>query len=170
MFKIMNIKERIKRLGTYFNSMNIAAENNIIYVLVNFPQGWGCSEVTEHNFNVKTVRDENPGFFYFFADMEIGFDKVFDAIEYNIKFNEDAQAKVTLLRKKIEELKDIFEQEDIQTLQTIEFKFKKKATKSVKSKKAEEPTIIQEIEMKEESEINNSDGLSLEDKMIDNHE
>lgn len=145
----MNIKERIKKLGTYFNSMNIAAENNIIYVLVNFPHGWGCSEVTEHNFNVKVVRDENPGFFYFFADMEIGFDKLFDAIDYNIKFNEDAQAKVNLLRNKIEELKDIFEQEDIQTLETLEFKFKKKTTKTNKVKKTETTTIVQEQEQQE---------------------
>lgn len=166
----MNIKERIKRLGTYFNSMNIAAENNIIYVLVNFPQGWGCSEVTEHNFNVKTVRDENPGFFYFFADMEIGFDKLFDAIEYNIKFNEDAQAKVALLRNKIEELKNVFEQEDIQTLETLEFKFKKKTTKSPKSKKTEQQTNIQE---QEEFESNNVDDLfeiPIESKSIDNYE
>lgn len=140
----MNIKERIKNLGTYFNSMNIAAENNIIYVLVNFPKGWGCSEVTEHNFGVKAVRDQNPGFFYFFADMEIGFDKVFDAIEYNIRFNEEAQAKVSLLRTKIDELKDIFEQEDIQTLETLEFKFKKKSLKTPKTKKQEITTIKQE--------------------------
>lgn len=166
----MNIKERIKRLGTYFNSMNIAAENNIIYVLVSFPQGWGCSEVTEHNFNVKTVRDENPGYFYFFADMEIGFDKVFDAIEYNIKFNEDAQAKVALLRNKIEELKNIFEQEDIQTLETLEFKFKKKTTKSPKSKKTEQQTNIQEQEEFESNNVDNMFEMPIESKSIDNYE
>ena len=88
------MKERIERLGKYFHSMKVAAENNIIYIRVQFPKGWGCSEVTEHNFNVKAVKDEIPGFFYFFANMEIGFDKLFDAIEYNIKFNEEAQEKV----------------------------------------------------------------------------
>lgn len=122
----MNLKERIEKLGTYFKSMNVASDDNIIYVLVEFPKGWGCSEVTEHNFNVKAVRDEMPGFFYFFADMEIGFNKIFDAIEYNISFNEEAQAKVYLLREKIEELKCIFESEDIEVLKTLEFKYKKK--------------------------------------------
>lgn len=128
----MNIKERIEKLGKYFNSMNLSSENGIIYVRVQFPKAWGCSEVTEHNFNVKSVQDEIPGYFYFFADMEVGFDKVFDAIEYNIQFNEEAQAKVSLLKEKIEELKYIFENEDIDVLKTLEFKYKKKKPKTNK--------------------------------------
>lgn len=128
----MNIKKRIEKIGNYFNSMNLSSENGIIYIRVHFPKGWGCSEVTEHNFNVKSVQDEIPGYFYFFADMEIGFDKVFDAIEYNIQFNEEAQAKVRLLREKIEELKDIFENEDINILKTLEFKYKKRKLKKIK--------------------------------------
>jgi hypothetical protein len=136
----MNIKERIERLGMYFHSMNVAAENNIIYVRVQFPKGWGCSELTEYNFNVKAVTDEVPGYFYFFGNMEIGFDKIFDAIEFNIQFNEEAQAKVTLLREKIEELKQIFENEDINVLKTLEFKYKKKKVKKVKDKNREEQT------------------------------
>lgn len=151
----MNIKERIERLGVYFNSMNVAAENNIIYVRVQFPKGWGCSELTEHNFNVTAVTDDIPGYFYFFANMDIGFDKIFDAIEYNIQFNEEAQAKVSLLREKIEELKTIFENEDINVLRTLEFKYKKKKPRTVVQKKtsnkdtvlSEEPiTISEEIE------------------------
>jgi hypothetical protein len=126
----MNIKERIEKLGQYFNSMNLSSDNGIIYVRVQFPKGWGCSEVTEHNFNVKSVKDDIPGYFYFFADMEIGFDKVFDAIEYNIQFNEEAQAKVGLLKEKIEELKYIFEKEDIDVLKTLEFKYKTKKHKT----------------------------------------
>ena len=131
----MNIKERIERLGMYFNSMNVSAENNIIYVRVQFPKGWGCSELTEYNFNVKSVTDKIPGYFYFFTNMEIGFDKIFDAIEFNIRFNEEAQAKVSLLREKIEELKDIFENEDINVLKTLEFKYKKKKPRSIKAQK-----------------------------------
>ena len=133
----MNITERIETIREYFHSMNVAAENGIIYVLVQFPKGWGCSEVTEHNFNVKVARDENPEFYYFFANLAMGFDKVFDAIEYNIQFNLEAQAKVNLLRSKIDELRDIFEKEDIDTLKTLEFKYKQKKTRTPKTKKQE---------------------------------
>ena len=151
---IMNIKERINKLGMYFSSMNVAAENNIIYVRVQFPKGWGCSELTEHNFNVKTVKDEIPGYFYFFAELEIGFEKVFDAIDFNIRFNEEAQIKVNLLREKIEELKNIFETEEIDTLKTLEFKYKKKKEKIVKQKtciKTDSNTIIPKNENDENS-------------------
>lgn len=143
----MNIKERIERLGTYFHSMNVAAENNIIYVRVQFPKGWGCSELTTYNFNVTAVTDEIPGYFYFFANMDIGFDKIFDAIEFNINFNEEAQTKVTLLREKIEELKNIFETEDINVLKTLEFKLKKKVSKKNKVKKEENSGKIIEAEV-----------------------
>lgn len=157
----MNIKERIERLGTYFHSMNVAAENNIIYVRVQFPKGWGCSELTEYNFNVTAVTDEIPGYFYFFANMEVGFDKIFDAIEFNIQFNEEAQAKVSLLREKIEELKMIFETEDITVLKTLEFKYKKKVKKNTKTKQKEnltqEDNIIQgEMYLVTQDEINGS--------------
>lgn len=158
----MNIKERIERLGMYFHSMNVAAENNIIYVRVQFPKGWGCSELTEYNFNVKSVTDEIPGYFYFFANMEIGFDKIFDAIEFNIQFNEEAQAKVSLLREKIEELKDIFENEDINVLRTLEFKYKKKKPKSIKSQKTvteESKEIVEPVSETQILEENNSDKI-----------
>ena len=150
----MNIKERIKKLGAYFNNLNISSENNIIYVHVKFPKGWGCSEVTEHNFNVKCVQDEIPGYFYFYADIEVGFDKVFDAIEYNIQFNEEAQAKVELLKIKVEELKNIFEEEDIETLKTLEFKVKKKKQTKLKRKKETNHTQ-QEINEVYQTQINN---------------
>lgn len=149
----MNIKERIKKLGAYFNNLNISSENNIIYVHVKFPKGWGCSEVTEHNFNVKCVQDEIPGYFYFYADIEVGFDKVFDAIEYNIQFNEEAQIKVNLLRDKVEELKNIFEKENIETLKTLEFKVKKKKETKVKRKKETNHTQ-QEIDEVYQTQIN----------------
>ena len=122
----MTLKDRIEKLNTYFDSMNVSAENNIIYVRITFPKGWGISEVTEHNYNVRAVKDEIPGYFYFMGEMNVGFDNIFDAIEYNIRFNQEAQIKVNLLREKIEELKKIFEEEDINVLKTIEFKYKKK--------------------------------------------
>lgn len=147
----MGIKERIDKLGVYFDSMNLSSENGIIYIRVKFPKGWGCSELTEYNYNTKSVQDDMPGYFYFFANIEVGFDKVFDAIEYNIRFNEEAQAKVNLLREKIEELKSIFENEDIDVLKTLEFKYKKKKVKNtIKRSKKQVSEVNEKIEMHDE--------------------
>ena len=152
----LDIIDRIKKLGSYFNSMNIEGENGIIYARVCFPKGWVCSEVTEHNFNVKAVKDEVPGYFYFYTETQCGFESLFDAIDYNIKFNQDAQDKVNLLRIKIEELKNIFEEEDISVLRTLEFKYKKKKEKVKKQdNKFESDEIIQEEV--ENVELNNNE-------------
>lgn len=158
----MKLKERIEKIREYFDSMNVAASNGIIYVRVCFPKGWGCSEVTEHNFNVTAVHDEIPGYFYFFSKMEEGFDKIFDAIDYNISFNREAESKVNLLKNKIEELKFIFENEDIDVLNTLEFKYKKKKCKIKKEEKKQENIII---ENQKEEQINTSDKT-----LIDNDE
>ena len=163
----MDIKERIEKLGSYFVSMNLSAENGIIYVLVNFPKSWGCSEVTEYNFNVKSVKDDAPGYVYFFADMEVGFDKIFDAIEYNITFNQDAEAKVNLLKEKIEELKDIFENEDIDTLKTLEFKLKKKKNTKIKKKSTNEKNGCVESCTKSIENSNNYEEVQEEIKEIE---
>lgn len=128
------MQDRINKLNPYFKEMQVNAANGIIYITIQFPKGWGCSELTEHDFNVKTAQDKDTGLFYFFTEINCGFDKIFDAIEYNIKFNEEAQIKVDLLRDKIDELTLIFEKEDIDTLKTLEFKYKKK-TKGHKVKK-----------------------------------
>lgn len=150
----LDIIDRIKKLGSYFNSMNIEGENDIIYVRVCFPKGWVCSEVTEHNFNVKAVKDEVPGYFYFYTETQCGFESLFDAIDYNIKFNQDAQDKVNLLRIKIEELKNIFEEEDISVLRTLEFKYRKKKEKI---KKLDKKNEIDEIPQKEDDNIDLND-------------
>jgi hypothetical protein len=78
----------------------------------------------------------------------VGFDKVFDAIEYNIQFNQEAQAKVNLLRTKVEELKTIFETEDIETLKTLEFKYKQKKKPKTNKKNKD---IMQNNDVQENS-------------------
>ena len=170
----MDIKDRIEKIKPYFQSMNIASENNIINVLVQFHKGWACSDLTELNYGVKCVNAENPFSYYFFTNLEIGFDKLFDAIEFNIKFNEEVQAKVELLKCKIEELKDLFEIEDIETLKTLEFKYKKKKEKNSKSKIKKEEEVKEEIETITPTEDNISIPTTEEYKNInfeeDNYE
>ena len=51
----MGIKDRIDKLGVYFDSMNLSSENGIIYIRVKFPKGWGCSELTEYNYNILSI-------------------------------------------------------------------------------------------------------------------
>lgn len=136
----MDIQKRINKLGGHFIGMNVA--ENIIYLEIGWPQHWVVSETTEYNFGVRTAPLEEHYGYYFFANMEVGFDKIFDAVEYNIEFNRMAEEKVSLLKTYIEQLKDIFEVEDVDTLKTLKFNYKQKKgkpKKKVRASKVEKP-------------------------------
>lgn len=125
----MTIQERINKIKDYFIGMNVA--ENIVYVSVKFPNKWAVSELTEPNFKTNIAPMSNGAGIYFYTELLNGFDVVFDAIEYNINFNQQAEERIALLKQKIDELREIFDREDIETLKTIEFKYKVPKKKNV---------------------------------------
>lgn len=122
-----SINEKIKNISEYFMGMNVA--EGFIYVTVKFPSDWKVSSRLEEKYDVKAIKTENDLGYYFFTSMDVGFDKLFAAIEDTISFNEVAQLKQELFIVKIKELQAIFEDEPIDVLETIEFKYKKKRGK-----------------------------------------
>lgn len=121
-----NIRERIKLLGDYFNEMKVASGENgeeYIYVTVVFPREWVLDGRTLEKYNVG-CSNEN-GLTYFWADLDTDFETVFDAIDFNIKVNKEAQEKVVLFNQKLTELRELFgdESNDIEKLRTLQFTF-----------------------------------------------
>lgn len=126
-----DIKQRIDKIKPYFAGMQVEniGGQQVIYVIVNFPDRWVIDENVASKFDVSIAEDEEVLNQYFFcAKMEQGFDTVFDAIDYNIEKMLSAQERTDLFKKKTQELKDIFENLDIpiETLRTLEFTYKKK--------------------------------------------
>lgn len=134
---MVNINEKIKNIGDYFLGMNVA--EGFIYITVRFPDGWKVSNRLEEKYDVKAIRTENEMGYYFFTSMDVGFEKIFEAIEDTISFNEVALLKQALFMEKIKELQILFEDEPLDVLETIEFKYKKKRGKKneVKEKEVE---------------------------------
>lgn len=134
---MVNINEKIKNIGDYFLGMNVA--EGFIYITVRFPDGWKVSNRLEEKYDVKAIKTENEMGYYFFTSMDVGFEKIFEAIEDTISFNEVALLKQTLFMEKIKELQILFEDEPLDVLETIEFKYKKKRGKKneVKEKEVE---------------------------------
>lgn len=130
------MQKRIDKIKEYFKELNISG--NIIYITVVFPPKWAISELLEENFKVKVVPRQDGQGIYFFTDLTNGFDKLFDAIDYTIEFNKQAQEKIELLMYKIEELKELFNNEDISTLKTLKFSYKKKNITAPNKKKKKE--------------------------------
>ena len=135
----MGINERIKKLGEYFKKMNIA--EGVIFITVSFPREWQINSAICEEYDVKVMPTEDYSGYYFASKMDNGFDNLFMAIDDTITFNEVAGIKKVLFLEKIQELQSIFEEEPLEVLQTIEFKYKKKKTGK---KKAEE--IVKEVE------------------------
>ena len=134
---MVNINEKIKNIGEYFLGMNVA--EGFIYITVKFPDGWKVSNRLEEKYDVKAIKTENEMGYYFFTSMDVGFEKIFEAIEDTISFNEVALLKQTLFMEKIKELQILFEDEPLDVLETIEFKYKKRKGRKneVKEKEVE---------------------------------
>ena len=134
----MSLQDYINEINGYFKEMNII--ENIVYVSVAFPKKWLIDKTIEDNFNVKITANTkldsaNEIGYYYFAQFDNNIiDNIFNAIKYTINFNLQAEEKIKLLLSKIEELKEIFNEEDINTLKTLQFKYKKKKTKILKDK------------------------------------
>ena len=111
----MGIKERIKRLETYFKEMQITSIDGkqVIYVVVTFPNGWVVDDEIVNKYDVTFQKGQYQNEYYFCTEIENGEDKVFDAIEYNIEKMKEAIERSKLLTEKTLELKKIFENENI---------------------------------------------------------
>jgi hypothetical protein len=130
---MININEKIKNIGEYFKGMNVA--EGFIYITVCFPDGWKISNRLEEKYDVKAIKTENETGYYFFTSMDVGFEKLFEAIEDTISFNQVALLKQQLFMEKIKELQIIFEDEPIEVLKTIDFKYKKRKKKAESNEK-----------------------------------
>ena len=143
-----SIGERISALGNLFLGFNIGNAKDgsqVIYLEVAFPEGYGVSSLVEKKFNVKSVKTQKgPNTYYFYTPLlTVGFDNVFDAVEFNIKANEEAQERRIFLAEKIKELEKIVSEEPMEKLKTLEFKF-------IPKRKNKASSIPAEIENKEE--------------------
>ena len=98
----------------------------IIYVIVTFPNKWIVPEDTEERFNVSIGKQGNS--YYYCATIEDGFETIFDAIDYTIEKMISAQERANLLREKAIELQKLFADETISldALKEIEFTLPKK--------------------------------------------
>ena len=150
------MQERISNLGNMFAGLNIGNDGSgkqFIYLEVVFPKGWGIVGKIKEMFDVNVVKNDTGTGFYFWAPIETGFDSVFDAVDYNIKANQEAQEKKDFLAEKIKELQKLVLEEDMTVLKTLEFKVKRKKQPAAKSvKKEEENKEIENKDLEEEKQ------------------
>ena len=148
-----SMQERIAKLGKMFAGLNIGNDGKggqFIYLELVFPKGWGVSGLIKDRFQVNVVKNDAGTGYYFWAPIEAGFDAVFDAADFNVKANEEAQEKKNFLAEKTKELQKLVLEEDMSVLKTLEFKVKRKKTAKKKAEEATETDAVENKEQKEE--------------------
>ena len=147
----MDLKNRIEKIGDYFKSCNI--EEGVIYALVNFPNQWIVpdKDTIKEMYGVEVTKDSTTNCFYFFTTINNGTDSVFDAVEYTVTINKAIEEKSKLFEKALNDLKEMFTNEDdinvLKTL-TMSFKSKKAKKKSVKKQKEEDKKTVDKTSSK----------------------
>ena len=159
-----DIQERIKRAGEYFNGMQVTKvdDTDVIYVIVRFPERWLIDETVQEKYDVSVVDGKMPGEYFFCAEMSVGFDAVFDAVDQCIQVNKDAMERAQLFQEKINELKEIFgnEENTIKKLRTLEFTFPRQKKEISKKKSLVEEIADQEIEGRENNDLQGTNRTS----------
>ena len=142
----MNINERIKELGGYFKGLNIVQDST--FILVKFPEKWKVFDETflNENFNVYTGSKDGMDGIFFLTETANGVDCLFDAVNHVIAENKAFEEKAALLQEKANELRDLFINEPLEKLRTLEFTFnvKKPARKPKNGLKKGTPEVIEE--------------------------
>jgi len=126
----MTLNEQLIRLSSYKINFNIY-EGTVI-ISLEYPKDWTVLEINSSD--IQTTSENGRQFYWVPLQMDV--EKVFELIDETIEYNKDIEAKSELFKQKIDEMRKIFLEEDLQTLRTMEFKMKKK--KLPKKKIAEE--------------------------------
>lgn len=116
----MDMQERIKNIEPYFKGLEYIGD----YILVKtvYKKNWNV--LPSDNELVKvSIDDDDKTLFYYYSNKNTDYNNIFDLIEKTIKFNMESENKVALLKEKIEELRKLFLEYDIDTLKKLKFSF-----------------------------------------------
>ena len=130
--------------------------NEAIMVKVAYPNKW--KEYPSEDGRIKiTPSDSDPNLTYYYADSkDTTYEEMFDLVEQTIKANQDIVLKLKLLRDKVEELKELFQNTPYDDLLNLQFVVgKKPKRKYVKKKKVEKLETVEEENNEEVKEEEN---------------
>lgn len=155
----MDLQEKLIELSEYGVSFNVASGNFVIKIKYN--SNWTIIQPDGNE--IAFYRDENDdSVYYYVASVTTSIDKIFFAIDETIEYNRELELKVELFKEKMSELQEIFAQEPLDVLRTLEFKLKKK--------KKKEKTKKEKVVNEKEDDINNIEEVSENEPAVDKNE
>ena len=154
------LQERMNDMKPYFRGIEMY--NEAIMVKVAYPNKWKAYPSEDGRIKI-TPSDSEPNLTYYYADSkDTTYEEMFDLVEQTIKANQDIVLKLKLLRDKVEELKELFQNTPYDDLLNLQFVVgKKPKRKYVKKKKVEKLESVEEEKEitndKEENKIEEND-------------
>lgn len=133
----MTLNEQLIRLSSYKINFNIY-EGTVI-ISLEYPKDWTVLEINSSD--IQTTSENGRQFYW--VPLQTDVEKVFELIDETIEYNKDIEAKSELFKQKIDEMRKIFLEEDLQTLRTMEFKMKKKKLPKKKVMEGKEDNITE---------------------------
>lgn len=155
------LQERMNDMKPYFRGIEMY--NEAIMVKVAYPSKWKAYPSEDGRIKI-TPSDSDPNLTYYYADSkDTTYEEMFDLVEQTIKANQDIVLKLKLLRDKVEELKELFQNTPYDDLLNLQFVINKKPKrKYVKKKKSEENEPQKEVANKEEEKTNDKEEIKIE--------
>ena len=128
----MDVNQRIDKIKSFFITLNVS--DGAICIVTKLPSKWEMPDKQYLIDEYKCQIAQQNGATFFMTEIENGFDTVFDCIDHIIILNKAIEEKAALLETKLKELKDLFVNESLDKLKTLQFVFveagKKKNSKS----------------------------------------
>ena len=137
------IQERINKLKPYFKGLKVA--DNYRIVEFNLKDTWVIEKSDYIELQQKKIKESNNVLYSMFYSEKKSFDDILDYVENEvIRYNLDLEEKERLLMMKVEELKRVFENKDLDELNNLKFTTEDNSLK-LGSKKTPKPTPSQII-------------------------
>jgi len=155
-------ENRLKELSDY--NIGFEIKQGYYHISIVFDEKW---EVLESDNESIYVEKRNGVYHYIAPADSVTIAEMFKTVDTTIDYNLDLQKKLLLFKKKTEELQEIFANESLEVLETIEFKYglkkkeqpKKKRGRKPKKQEEESKNLTEELKEKEEVTENKENGI-----------
>ena len=171
-------ENKLKELSGY--DIGFEIKQGYYHISIVFDENWEVLEPDNENIYI----EKRNGVYHYIAPADnVTIAEMFKTVDTTIDYNMDLQKKLLLFKKKTEELQEIFANETLEVLETIEFKYglkkkeqpKKKRGRKPKKEEEESKNLTEELKEEEvtenkENEIQETETLNEDNGYIDNED
>ena len=119
----MDFQQKMMEYAKYGISVRTSSSDGIEYYMVSLTFGtkWKVEPVSHPEQTVMCAKVSNDGTYCYMTEVKNGLNPVFELVDETIRYNEELEKKVELLKVKAEELKELFASKSYDELVRLKF-------------------------------------------------